>query len=371
MGDGNICKDFQKNVCFRGDSCKYEHPGEDKDAPIKLTFCGQFQNGQCTFKNCQYIHASARTEQEYGRSGIIPSEVARDVIDRYNLCIKHIKGECTIDPCKFKHTNLNFDISGLDLSRDYLLNRSRSDRSRNRDYRSNNANNDLCKDYINGRCQRGNSCKFSHASPEDCGGNGPPDRKRRMMDDGAGQNMWRGGGGMGMRGGNSMGMGGGNNMGMGGGNFMGMGGGNGMSGGMGPTPDDYISLQRENQRLSMENSELRREMDGLKATNKFLLEETANMRLTARTVGTEAPGMGNGFSNMRPMGTHGNMGAGGTHGNMGAGRTSGNMGAVGSTADQQGYRGDSGQQVNTLNTENKYSQDREGNLARRDEGGRW
>merc|ERR1719296_550821 len=157
-----------------------------------------------------------------------------------------------------------------------------------------------------------------------------------------------------MRGGNSMGMGGGNNMGMGGGNFMGMGGGNGMSGGMGPTPDDYISLQRENQRLSMENSELRREMDGLKATNKFLLEETANMRLTARTVGTEALWMGNGFSNMRPMGTHGNMGAG---------RTSGNMGAVGSTADQQGYRGDSGQQINTLNTENRYSQDRERNNA--------
>jgi len=59
-----------------------------------------------------------------------------------------------------------------------------------------------------------------------------------------------------------------------------------------PTPDDYSMLQRENEQLKIENSDLRREMDGLKATVKVLMDETANMRLEAKTGAQYGGGFG-------------------------------------------------------------------------------
>ena len=50
-------------------SCKFAHPGEDSNTPMKLTFCGQFQKGQCTFRNCHYVHAEKDVEQDYLRNG--------------------------------------------------------------------------------------------------------------------------------------------------------------------------------------------------------------------------------------------------------------------------------------------------------------
>jgi len=375
MGENNVCKDFQRNICFRGDRCKFEHPrapGEDVEAPMKLTFCGQFQGGQCTFRNCHYIHAEKGVEQDYRKYGTLPPEVTRDVIDQYNLCIKYLKGECEAKPCKFKHTNLSLDITAVE---NLPPKRSREPQSLNEIVKKF----DLCKDFINDRCHRGSSCKFSHASPQECGldegrgwnggdgGYGPPDRKRRIMDDGYGQqDSWmRGGGGMGMRGGGGMGMQGGNGMGMGG----------GMN--MPPTPDDFSRLQRENEQLRMENSDLRREMDGLKATNKFLLDETANMRLEAKTGGSNmtnrspapsmagapvmggtptTPGMSSTYTNM-PGGY--SMAAGGS-GYGGMAHQQGSYGGAGAQ-----YGGGVGQQPKP---ESRYSQGRDEGSQR---GGRW
>merc|ERR1719186_2537709 len=118
---------------------------------------------------------------------------------------------------------------------------------------------------------------------------------------------------------------------------------------MPPTPDDFSRLQRENEQLRMENSDLRREMDGLKATNKFLLDETANMRLEAKTGGSNmtsrspapsmagAPGIG---------GTPATPGMSSTYTNMPGGYAMGAGGSgYGGMAHQQGsYGGAVGQQ---------------------------
>merc|ERR1719402_918664 len=105
---------------------------------------------------------------------------------------------------------------------------------------------------------------------------GPPDRKRRMMDQGGPM-----------------------------GGYM-----DGPMGG-GPSPQDFMMLQRENSQLRMENEGLRREMDGLKATNKFLLEETANMRLAAKAGGEGGAAAGGGSPSGSGAGYHPPVGHGG------------------------------------------------------------
>merc|ERR1719312_749265 len=61
-----------------------------------------------------------------------------------------------------------------------------------------------------------------------------------------------------------------------------MGGGGGpMDGGMGSgfSREEFMMIKRDNEMLREEVMELRKKNEGLKATNQFLLEENANMRM--------------------------------------------------------------------------------------------
>merc|ERR1719508_144212 len=60
-----------------------------------------------------------------------------------------------------------------------------------------------------------------------------------------------------------------------------MGGGPMMDGGMGQgfSREDFMMVKRDNEMLRMEVMELRKKNEGLKATNQFLLEENASMRM--------------------------------------------------------------------------------------------
>lgn len=235
MAENNICKHYQQNKCFKGDRCKFKHINQIVDIS-HLT--GVENPITKKSKELQSSQTAKLSEITSGLEHRLPkNDREREMLNRLNPC----------------------------------------------------------KDFINGRCSRANNCKFSHEQPQEYGldegrgwnlgdrGYGPPDRKRRIMDDGYGQqDPWmRGGGGMGMHG---MGMGGGMNM--------------------LPTPDDYSRLQRENEQLKIENSDLRREMDGLKATVKVLLDETANMRQEAKTEGSNGTNKPGGYG----MGGSGNRG---------------------------------------------------------------
>ncbi|XP_029342773.1 zinc finger CCCH domain-containing protein 10-like [Acyrthosiphon pisum] len=60
----NLCRDFMRNVCNRGRSCKFFHPPIEEDKR-KYVFCHDFQNGKCNRYNCRFIHCSREYEEHY------------------------------------------------------------------------------------------------------------------------------------------------------------------------------------------------------------------------------------------------------------------------------------------------------------------
>ena len=145
---------------------------------------------------------------------------------------------------------------------------------------------------LQGRCSKEEKeCKYKHSSPLQCGiGNDRTTWTDVLAREGEGGYITiregRGGPLLGPMSGPGPMMGGGGGPMMGGmmGNGMGGGGmdGPGMGGGMIMDPsmggEEILILRKENNMLRMEIEELRKKNDGLLATNRFLLEENANIR---------------------------------------------------------------------------------------------
>ena len=79
----NVCRDFLRNVCRRGDRCKFSHPGGDSGGDgggqgggaklqDKMEFCHDFQNNRCNRSQCRFIHCPADVETEFNKSGSHP-----------------------------------------------------------------------------------------------------------------------------------------------------------------------------------------------------------------------------------------------------------------------------------------------------------
>lgn len=114
----DICRDFLRKVCNRGKNCKFLHPD---NAEKKLEFCHDFQNSICRRRNCRFIHCSRDDEAYYLEKGHLPP---------------------------------NVDEIG-----------SRGSNNRGRPPSSGDIG--LCRDFLNGKCTRGASCKFRHQSQGD------------------------------------------------------------------------------------------------------------------------------------------------------------------------------------------------------------
>jgi len=108
------CKDFLNNKCTHGDDCKYAHVANAATLPKGalyqcLTRCGDFYNGKCSRgESCKYAHIVN----------------AKQLEDRHKRSL----------------------VSGLPLSGSGSVSRSR-----------------YCQDFRKGKCNRGSSCKYSHA----------------------------------------------------------------------------------------------------------------------------------------------------------------------------------------------------------------
>uniref|UniRef100_UPI00398E831C zinc finger CCCH domain-containing protein 10-like n=1 Tax=Pristiophorus japonicus TaxID=55135 RepID=UPI00398E831C len=119
----DVCRDYLRNVCYRGKTCKYLHPdiNEVHDLGVKkneFVFCHYFMNNVCTRAKCTFIHGTGEDEEYYKKTGELPLHLRSKVAETYGLSVSDLpadKGEIPV-----------------------------------------------CRDYLKGDCQRGSKCRFRH-----------------------------------------------------------------------------------------------------------------------------------------------------------------------------------------------------------------
>lgn len=103
-----ICRDFLRNVCHRGKRCKYLHERSDDDPVEGYTFCHDFQNGMCNWPGCKFLHCTENEEKRFRATGELPNHVLNRLKSNgekseYPLCKDFIKGTCQRIQCKYRH----------------------------------------------------------------------------------------------------------------------------------------------------------------------------------------------------------------------------------------------------------------------------
>ncbi|XP_056648962.1 zinc finger CCCH domain-containing protein 10-like [Diorhabda sublineata] len=100
----NICRDFLRGTCNRN-NCKYKHENEIKP----LNFCHDFQNNVCPRPFCKFIHCSPNEADHYKRTGQMTPQILSEVTlknllpDPPPVCDQFRRGQCRRSNCKYRH----------------------------------------------------------------------------------------------------------------------------------------------------------------------------------------------------------------------------------------------------------------------------
>ncbi|KAL1514164.1 hypothetical protein ABEB36_003469 [Hypothenemus hampei] len=104
--DDNICRDFIRGICDRK-FCKFKHENEIRP----LNFCHDFQNNICPRLNCKFIHCTPEEVEEYKRTGEMSNQIFAEATRKNQLpgtqpvCNQFKKGQCRRTHCKFRHVS--------------------------------------------------------------------------------------------------------------------------------------------------------------------------------------------------------------------------------------------------------------------------
>ncbi|XP_013776996.1 zinc finger CCCH domain-containing protein 10-like [Limulus polyphemus] len=111
----DICRDFLRNVCRRGRRCKYKHPEAKNDSADagrkqKIEFCHDFQNKECNRASCKFLHCTRKEEEFYHATGKLPEHIQEALSMGRSippLCKDFLKGFCRRKRrCKFRHVSI-------------------------------------------------------------------------------------------------------------------------------------------------------------------------------------------------------------------------------------------------------------------------
>lgn len=87
--DRVVCRDFVRNMCKRGDECRFYHPPNPENKRQRsswLTFCHDFQNGHCSRSDCRLVSASDRCWIDILQESSFPSPV-RNLPNMFHVLI--------------------------------------------------------------------------------------------------------------------------------------------------------------------------------------------------------------------------------------------------------------------------------------------
>lgn len=120
----DICLDFLRSQCIRGQKCNFKHVSQVDDVSERKVlsrsiFCHDFQDSDCSRPSCKLLHTSIQDEVYFLHNGTLPP----------HLGAKSSAASSARNP-------------GLDKMA-----------------------NDVCRDFIKNRCMYGESCRFYHPSP--------------------------------------------------------------------------------------------------------------------------------------------------------------------------------------------------------------
>lgn len=126
-GIGDVCRDFLRNVCKRGNVCRFRHPdpseAEELGKKIEYIFCHDYQNRECRRQNCRFLHCTKQEEEVYRSTGKLPQHVldkmaqnkaselaqsmAQSMAANMPICKDNLKGQCQRPPgrCRFRHVS--------------------------------------------------------------------------------------------------------------------------------------------------------------------------------------------------------------------------------------------------------------------------
>lgn len=220
----NVCRDFLRNACTRGRLCRYKHPDPEVAEALGKRgpiFCHDYQNKECRRPNCKFVHCTKQDEDYFKMMGHLPEYVLENMAN---------KG------------------SSVGLAKKMPV----------------------CKDYLKGDCRRAGRCKFRHisASPSqlesasqasrprknrfddydeyDNYGGYEPETKRRAFESGMIDH--------------------------------------GYIDRRLALPQHHRMLEEENALLLQKIEELKKQVADLTATNEFLLDQNAQLRVSKQTL---------------------------------------------------------------------------------------
>lgn len=127
--DGGVCRDYLRNVCRRGERCRFLHPVDPTSARRDViaqqssrrgvVFCHDFQNAAGCRRGdaCRFAHCTRQQEAVYRRTGLLPVSAQRKLALDYALtqalwrgetpvCIDFLKtGTCrrANGQCRYRH----------------------------------------------------------------------------------------------------------------------------------------------------------------------------------------------------------------------------------------------------------------------------